>query len=103
MCWNFIFTPIIVYTGFGRVAMLYERKFSLIQISQAQELLLHTLPLGLIVFYNNKDFFDSSQTLDKIIMIFVVFSTVQMLSEVIINKLYTNAGTALERKTSAKS
>lgn len=30
MCWNFILTPIIVYTGFGRVAMLYERKNSLI-------------------------------------------------------------------------
>lgn len=35
MGWNFIFTPIIVYTGFGRVAMLYERKNSLLQIAQA--------------------------------------------------------------------
>ena len=30
MFWNFLLTPLIVYTGFGRVVMLYERKNSLL-------------------------------------------------------------------------
>ena len=35
MCWNFFLTPIVLYAGFGRVVMLYERKSSLLQMAQA--------------------------------------------------------------------
>ena len=33
MFWNFFLTPIILYTGFGRVVMLYERKNSLLPVA----------------------------------------------------------------------
>ena len=52
MFWNFLLIPLVIYAGFGRVVMLYERKSSLLQVAQAQELLLHILPLGMLVFYN---------------------------------------------------
>ena len=33
MFWNFFLTPVIIYAGFGRVVMLYERKSTLLQVA----------------------------------------------------------------------
>ena len=102
MFWNFILTPMVLYAGFGRVVMLYERKTSLLQVAQAQELLLHTLPLGMLVFYNN-EIVQKSKTLDKLIKIVVILSCIQMSAEILIHKLYLNMHVNLERRTALKS
>ena len=102
MFWNFFMTPIVLYSGFGRVVMLYERKTSLLQVAQAQELLLHTLPLGMIVFYNN-EIVQKSKMLDKFIKMIVIFSCIQMTAEILIHKFYLNMHINLERRTALKS
>lgn len=44
--------PLVIYGGFGRSVMMYEKRSSLLLMSHAQELLLHTFPLGLIIYMN---------------------------------------------------
>ena len=44
--------PLVIYGGFGRSVMIYEKRSSLLLMSHAQELLLHTFPLGLIIYMN---------------------------------------------------
>lgn len=82
--------------------MLYERKSSLLQVAQAQELLLHILPLGMLVFYNN-EIVQKSKVLDKLIQMIVIISVIQMAAEILIHKFYMNIGVNLERRTALKS
>ena len=51
--WQFIFMPVVIYAGLGRLVVSSERKTTVGHFSMAQELFLHTLPLGYLVLYNN--------------------------------------------------
>jgi len=45
--------PVAIYSGFARVIIVFERKKSFLLASHAQEILLHTIPLTMIVGYNS--------------------------------------------------
>lgn len=46
--------PFVIYAGLGRLVVLSDRKTTVGQFSLAQELFMHTLPLGYLVNYNNE-------------------------------------------------
>ena len=45
--------PAVIYSGLGRLVVLSDRKTTVGQFSLAQEMFLHTLPLGYLVNFNN--------------------------------------------------
>jgi hypothetical protein len=45
--------PIAMYTGFGRLVILQEIKVKYMYICMGQEVFLHSLPLTLLIAYNN--------------------------------------------------
>ena len=46
--------PFMIYAGAGRYMLTFDGKRKYIKIAQIQELVMHTLPLGCIVWYNNR-------------------------------------------------
>ena len=46
--------PFMIYAGAGRYMLTFDGKRRYIKIAQIQELILHTIPLGCLVWYNNK-------------------------------------------------
>ena len=48
-----MFLPLLMYSGAGRYILTTENKRKIIKMAQAQEILLHTLPLGALIIYNN--------------------------------------------------
>ena len=52
LVFNFVLLPIITYSGFGRMLILMEKKKAYLQTSHAQEVFLHTVPLGMVAVYN---------------------------------------------------
>lgn len=48
-----LFQPLIMYTGFTRLTIVKSRKAKIIYAAQAQEAFLHTVPLTMLVYYNN--------------------------------------------------
>ena len=42
-----------MYAGSGRHLMTQNGKRSIIKVAQVQEFILHTLPLGALIFYNS--------------------------------------------------
>ena len=45
--------PFLIYAGAGRQMLTFDNKRRIIKISQVQELILHTLPVGGLIVYNN--------------------------------------------------
>ena len=46
--------PFMIYAGAGRFMLTFDGKRKYIKIAQIQELVLHTIPLACIVWYNNR-------------------------------------------------
>lgn len=47
-----LFLPFIIFGGFGRSVMISEKRSTLLLMSHAQEILLHSFPLGLMLVVN---------------------------------------------------
>ena len=45
--------PIIIYGGFGRLIIVSERKKTFMFATHSQEVFMHTVPLGVLTYYNN--------------------------------------------------
>lgn len=55
--------PFMIYAGSGRYMLTFDGKRKYIKIAQIQELVLHTIPLGCLVWYNNKQEIEYSDDL----------------------------------------
>ena len=44
--------PLVIYGGFGRSIMISEKRSTLLLMSHAQEILLHSFPLGMMLVVN---------------------------------------------------
>ena len=53
LAWNLVQQPVVMYAGFGRVVITTERRKTFVQVAQGQELALHSVPILLLVYYNN--------------------------------------------------
>lgn len=78
--------PAVIYAGLGRLVVLSEKKTTVAHFSMAQELFLHTLPLGYLVLYNN-DLVAKPRDIDDYIRYSIYGLTGQMMMEVIILKI----------------
>ena len=94
--------PLIVYGGFGRSVMMYEKRSTLLLMSHAQELLLHTLPLGLIIYINVNEL-QKVTVLDIFSFAFLGANVVEVFIETCVLRLYENWQINLELRGSMKS
>ena len=88
--------PLFMYAGAGRHIVSFDNKRKYIKISQMQELVLHTLPLGGLIWYNNSTDIEYEETLDMITKITFIASFVLNLVEIILFYVYKAAGYNLE-------
>jgi len=84
--WQFFFMPIVVFAGLGRLVVCTDHKTTIGQFSMAQELFLHTLPLGYLVIYNN-DLVQKPRDIDDYIRYSIYACLGQMMCEVLILKI----------------
>lgn len=56
--------PFFIYSGAGRLLITVDNKRKYIKVSQMQELILHTIPIGALIAYNNTTDIEYSDTLD---------------------------------------
>jgi len=94
--------PVVIYAGLGRLVVLSERKTTVGQFSIAQELFLHTLPLGYLVDYNNS-IVRKPREIDDFVTYSIYASIGQILIEVIVLKLAQSVNNNLERRPALKS
>ena len=94
--------PVIIYAGLGRLVVLSERKTTVGHFSIAQELFLHTLPLGYLVQYNN-DLVEKPRAIDDYIHYTVLIGIVQIACEVFVLKFSQSFNQNLERRPGLKS
>jgi len=91
-----------MYSGFSRLTIVKSRKAKLIYAAQAQEAFLHTVPLTLLVFYNNyvlNKFFD----LDLACMIVSALNLLELFLETCLYQFFLNKNVDLERRFKATS
>ena len=67
---NFIILPIVAYGGFGRIVIISGDKKSFVTFCSFLECFLHTLPLGMLILFNNIEL-DKWETLDYITIAFL--------------------------------
>lgn len=95
---NFIMLPIVIYSGFARVAIVFERKKDFLLASHAQEMFLHTIPLTIVVCYNSYKL-DMYEGINKAAIILSCLNAVEVFIEWIMIQVYENFGINLERKS----
>ena len=100
--WQFFFMPVVIYAGLGRLVVVSDRKTTVGHFSMAQELFLHTLPLGYLVNYNN-DLVQKPRDIDDYVRYAVLANLGQMMCEVMILKFARGASQNLERRPALKS
>lgn len=90
-----LFLPLAMFSGFGRLVILDEIKIKYLYASLAQEVLLHTLPLTLLMAYNdfmlNKKF-----KLDIIAFVISGLNLIQVFIEMTYFRIHLNKGINLE-------
>jgi hypothetical protein len=64
--------------------------------------LLHTIPLGYLIYYNNNIVL-KGETMDRWMKTIVVLSILQVLAEILLHKFFKNCGKNLERRAALKS
>lgn len=94
--------PVVIYAGLGRLVVSSERKTTVGHFSMAQELFLHTLPLGYLVLYNN-DLVQKPREIDQYIRYAIYASCGQVMCEVLFLKIAQNLNQNLERRPGLKS
>ena len=100
--WQFFFMPAVIYAGLGRLVVLSDRKTTVGQFSIAQELFLHTLPLGYLVSYNN-ELVQKPREIDDYVKFSIFASIGQMICEIMILKFAQGVNNNLERRPALKS
>ena len=83
--WQFFFMPIVILAGLGRLVVTSDRKTTVGHFSMAQELFLHSLPLGYLVNYNN-ELVEKPRDIDDYIRYSIYISLGQMMMEVLVLK-----------------
>jgi hypothetical protein len=100
--WNFLLLPVVIYAGFGRAIYVTERKKNLLQIAHAQEIFLHSLPLGMLVIYNYYSIEKKGQ-LDIACIVLTSLNFFQVFVEITILQVYQVKGVNLELRPVSKS
>ena len=94
--------PIIIYGGFGRSVVISEKRSNTILFAHVQELLLHSLPLGLLLIFN-------AYTLDKftktewVSIGILICNIVEVVVEITLLNFFENTKVNLELKRPMKS
>lgn len=97
-----IMMPLVIYGGFGRSVVISERKSGLLLVSHAQEILLHTFPLGLIVIINCLAL-KTITVFDWICIAILAANALEVIIEITVLKLYENININLELRSPMKS
>ena len=84
--------PLFMYAGAGRHIVSFDNKRKYIKISQVQELILHTLPLGGLIWYNNTTDIEYDETLDLMTKIVFIASITLNLIEIIAFYIFKATG-----------
>ena len=79
-----MFMPFMIYSGAGRHMLTLDKKSSVIKISQVQELILHTLPIGGLIVYNNTKEIEYDETLDLVVRILFLMSASLTMLEILV-------------------
>jgi len=88
--------PFMIYSGAGRHMLTLDKKRSVIKISQVQELILHTLPIGGLIVYNNTKEIEYDETLDLVVQILFLMSASLTMLEILVFYGYKCAGNNIE-------
>ena len=86
-----------MYTGFGRLLILQEIKIKYLYVCMGQEVFLHTLPLTLLVAYNNL-MLRKSFKLDIACLVTSGLHLLIVFAELTIFRCYLNKGINLEQR-----
>jgi len=96
--------PFMMYAGAGRHVLTFDNKRKLIKMAQIQELVLHTIPLGALIWYNNSTDIEYDETLDTMLKVVFCMSLLFNLIEIVIFYYYKVSGKNLEvNKTTGKA
>ena len=95
-CLLYLMLP-AMYAGAGRHLITFDGKKKFIKIAQVQELLLHTVPLCALIFYNSSaDSVHYHEAVDTTAKVFFCISLALNLIEIIVFQL--SMGTNLDPK-----
>ena len=84
--------PVFMYAGAGRHMVSFDNKRKYVKMSQIQELILHTLPLGALIWYNNTTDIEYDETLFLVTQIVFIASITLNLIEIVAFYIYKAAG-----------
>jgi len=73
-----------MYSGFGRLTIVAERKKSFLFVAHAQEVFLHYVPLTWLVIENSRDKAVEFETLAKFICLVTIVSLVLVFAEILV-------------------
>ena len=76
--------------------LTYDNKRKFIKISQIQELILHTIPLGALIWYNNTTDIEYDDSLDTMIKVVFIMSLVFNLGEIVTFYFFKVTGNNIE-------
>lgn len=88
--------PLMMYAGSGRELLTYEGKRSIVKTSQVQELVLHTIPLGALVWYNNSTEVEVDESLDLALKILLILSLLLNAVELVLFNFFKASGQNIE-------
>lgn len=100
--WQLMFMPAVIYAGLGRLVVLSDRKTTVGQFSIAQEMFMHTIPLGYLVYFNN-ELVQKPRDIDQYVRYSIYASFGQMICEMVFLKLAQATNNNLERRPGLKS
>lgn len=104
LVWDFLFLPIVIFSGFGRVIYTSERKYQIMQISISQELFFHCMPLGLVIHYNIASLGKNNMSLlDKFVVAIMIINAVMLVVEALVFQMCKNRGVNLDKRPPLKS
>jgi hypothetical protein len=97
-----VLLPIVIFGGFGRNVTISEKRSTLLLLAHAQEILLHTFPLGLILILNFREL-KKVTILDFISISLLAANIFEIFLEMCVLKLYENVKINLELRNAMKS
>ena len=88
--------PFAMYSGGAKHILNVDNKRKFIKVTQIQEIILHTIPLGALIWYNNSTDIVYDETLDIVVKIVFCTSLALNLIEIFIYRIYKASGTNIE-------
>ena len=86
----------MIYAGAGRHMLTFDNKSKFIKVAQIQELILHTIPLGALIWYNNTTDIVYDEDLDLMAKIVFMMSLVFNLGEIVTFYFFKVTGDNIE-------